>query len=255
VVAVRIAFEDHARFHRAVLSVAAVSSAVACAAALAGSERFSPATAVLGAAIATLALALGHARWVADTVMDALARAAREADADGRALLARAGAARAAITRAARRQGALASDEGRALVTAAAQAATAVAELSGRRHRLARRVREAQAADADAEAQALDRRASAATDPTARESYARATAALRERVQRAAAMSTLIDRCDARLVAAVAELEGTALAVGTRAELGAGDPPAALVAACDRLRLAGADLGTECDALAEVGAV
>jgi len=249
----RIAFEDHGRFHRGALQVAAVSSALACAAAIGGWDRLTPAVVVLAAALATLALALGHVRWEVDPVAAALARAAAEAEPEGRALLARAGAARAAIARVVGHDGALAGGEGRALRAAAGQAAAGVAALYLRRHRLARRAHAATAPETGTQAQGLEDRATAATDPTARDAYLRAAAALRERATRATALGTVIDRSDARLAVAVAELEGAALVVGMRAELGPGDPPAALAAACDRLRAAGADLGSECDALAEMG--
>ena len=58
----RVHFEDHAGFHRATLHVAVASSALAAGGALAGAERFGPEVAVLAAACATLALALGHLR-------------------------------------------------------------------------------------------------------------------------------------------------------------------------------------------------
>jgi len=251
----RIAFEDHGRFHRGALQVAALSSALACAAALGGWDRLSPATVVLAAALATLALALGHVRWEVDPVAAALARAAAEADADGRALLTRAGAARTAIARAVGDEGALAGSEGRALRGAAGQATAAVAALCLRRQRLAQRAHAAAAPETDKQVQGLEDRAAAASDPAAREAYLRAAGALRERAARAAALGTVIDRSDARLAVAVAELEGAALVAGMRAELGPGDAPAALATACDRLRAAGADLGSECDALAEIGAL
>jgi hypothetical protein len=141
------------------------------------------------------------------------------------------------------------------VVAAASQAAAALAEVCRRRHRLAMRVRGAAATEVGAQVGELERRAAATADPAAREAWGRAAGALRERTARAASLSAVIDRIDARVHAAVAELEGTALAVGTRAELSAGDPPAALAAACDRLRAADADLDAECEALAEMDAV
>src|SRR5262249_57041792 len=116
----RVRLEDHGRFQRGALHVVVACSLAACAAALIGSERFPPALAVLAAAVATLALALGHVRVVRDPVADAVARAATEADVDGRALLARAVRARESIARAARGEVSLPGGEGRALVTAAA---------------------------------------------------------------------------------------------------------------------------------------
>jgi len=140
-------------------------------------------------------------------------------------------------------------------VTAAAQATLALAEVSRRRHRLTERVRLASPAETAGHAAALERRAEATADTAAREAYGRAAAALRERMGHATALEAVIERLDARLHAAVAELEGAALAAGTRAELGTAGPPAALSAACDRLRAANADLGAECEALAEVAAL
>src|SRR5262249_27588976 len=158
-----------------------------------------PATAVLAAAVATLALALGHVRWAVDPVADALTRAATAADADGRALLARAATARQSIVRIARGGGAPAPGGGRALVRAVSQAAAALAELRGRRPRLAQRVRAAATSEVAGQVQALERRAMAATDPAARDGYTRAAGALRERLQRAETLEAVIDRCDARL--------------------------------------------------------
>ena len=102
---------------------------------------------------------------------------------------------------------------------------------------------------------ALAERRASARDEVARESYARAEAALDERAARGDAIARVVERIDARLAAAVAELEGAAFALATRTEDGAHGPPAALAAACDRLRDAGADLAAEAEALAEVGAL
>src|SRR6185503_17166672 len=98
-------------------------------------------------------------------------------------------------------------------------------------------------------------RRDAAPDAGLRETYARAAASLRERGERARTLAGVVERIDARLAAAVAEIEGTAFAVVTRAVLAPGDPPAALAAACDRLRGASAELGAECEALAELSAM
>jgi hypothetical protein len=249
----RIHFHDHAGFQRGVLHVAVACSAVACAAATIGSQRFPAAVAVLAAAVATLALALGHLRVVIDAAAHAVAHAQMEADGNGRALLARALAARAAIGRAVGGDAGLSAGEGRALLAAATQATSALADACRRRYRLAERLRAAVPPAAAVELEGIEQRASGCTDESARDAYRRAAVALRERMDRAAAFDTVIERIDARLQVAVAELEGTALAVGTRAELSPGDPPAALAAACDRLRAANAELGAECDALAEIG--
>jgi hypothetical protein len=249
----RIHFQDHPGFQRGALHVAVACSAVACAAGVIGSDRFPAAVAVLAAAVATLALALGHLRLVIDPAAHAVARAQLEVDAAGRGLLARALAARATIARTVGGEGALPGAEGRALVAAATQATAALADVSRRRYRLAERLRAAAPPAAATELEALERRASSCGDGAAREAYGRAARALRERTERAAAFETVIERIDARLQVAVAELEGTALAVGTRAELAPGEPPAALASACDRLRAANAELGAECEALAEIG--
>jgi hypothetical protein len=250
----RIHFQDHAGFQRATLHVAVACSAVAAFSVVVGSERLRPGTAVLGAALATLALALGHLRVVVDPVADALARAAARADDAGRALLERARRAHATIGRAARREGASPSREGRAVAEAGTRATVALAELLRRRGELAAQLREAQPPDAGAELMALEARRDAACDDVARQTFARAAAALRERATRARGLEAVVERIDARLAAAAAELEGTAFAVATLAQLTPGDPPAALASACDRLRTASADLGAECDALAELGA-
>jgi hypothetical protein len=184
-----------------------------------------------------------------------VARAAAETDGDGRVLLGRAVTARDGIARAVRAEGALPTGEARAVVAAAAQATVALAEVSRRRHRLAERVRLASPGETAGNIQTLERRAAATADAPAREAYTRAAEALRERIGRTAALEAVIERLDARLHAAVAELEGAALAVGTRAELGPAGPPAALSTACDRLRAANADLGAECEALVEVAAL
>jgi hypothetical protein len=251
----RIKLEDHARFHRGVLHVAVVCSALACAAALIGSDRFPPAAAVLAAAMATLALALGHLRLVIDPVADTVARAAADSDGEGRALLGRAAAARDAIVRAVRGEGGLPSADGRAMIAAAGKAAVALAEVCQRRQRLAARINLGTSAQDGERLEALEQRSAAAADAGARDAYARAATAQRERMARAAAMGAVVERLDARLHAAVAEMEGAALAVGTRAELGPADHPAALGTALDRLRTAGADLGAECEALVEVAAL
>jgi hypothetical protein len=246
----RIHFEDHAGFQRATLHVAVACSAVAAFSVIAATERLRPGTAVLGAALATLALALGHLRVVVDPVTDALARAAARADDAGRALLERARRAHASIARTGRAP----SPEGRAVAEAGARATVALAELLHRRGELDAQLREALPPGADAALQALEARRDAATDEVARQTFARASSALRERATRARGLETVVERIDARLAAAAAELEGTAFAVATLAELTPGDPPAALAAACDRLRAASAELGAECDALAELGA-
>ncbi len=250
----RLHFDDHAGFQRATLHVAVACSALAAFSVLAGTDRLRPGTAVLGAAIATLALALGHLRLVIDPVADALSRAGDRADAAGRALLERARRAHATIGRAARRDGAASPDEGRAVAVAGAGATVALSELLRRRLELALQVGQALPPDAAAELEALEARRDAARDDVARQTFARAAATLRERAARAHALEAVVERIDARLAAAVAELEGTAFAVATHAELAPGDPPAALAAACDRLRAASADLGAECEALAELGA-
>jgi hypothetical protein len=248
----RIHFDDHAGFQRATLHVAVACSALAAFSVVAGTERLRPGTAVLGAAIATLALALGHLRVVVDPVADALSRAGDQADAAGRSLLERARRAHATHRQAARRDGAAAPADGRAVDAAGARATVALAELLRRRGQLARQVEQALPPDAAAELVALEARRDTAQDDVARQTFGRAAAALRERSARARSLATVVGRIDARLAAAVAELEGTAFAVATHAELAPGDPPAALAAACDRLRTASADLGAECDALAEL---
>jgi hypothetical protein len=245
----RIHFEDHAGFQRATLHVAVACSGVAAFSVLTGLERLRPGTAVLGAALATLALALGHLRIVVDPVADALARAAARADAAGRALLERARRPHATIGRAAAGSAA----DTRAVAAAGAPTAVALAELLRRRVELDAQVEQALPPDAAAEWLALEARRDAAQDDVARQTFARAAGALRERAARARSLEAVVERIDARLAAAVAELEGTAFAVATLAELSPGDPPAALAAACDRLRSASADLGAECDALAELG--
>jgi len=252
---VRIKLEDHGRFQRGALHVVVACSLAACVAALVGSDRFPPAVAVLAAAVATLALALGHVRVVLDPVANAVARASTETDGEGRGLLARAVRAREGIARSVHAEGGLPSSEGRAVVAAAAQATLALAEVSRRRYRLAERVRLASPGEMAGNIDALERRAAATSDAPAREAYARAAGALRERMIRATALEAVIERLDARLHAAVAELEGAALAAGTRAELGSAGAPAALSTACDRLHAANADLGAECEALAEVAAL
>jgi hypothetical protein len=250
----RVHLADHAGFHRATLHVTVACSALAGLAALAGAERFRPGAAVLGAAVATLALALQHLRVVLDPIGEALAQAGAEADAGGRALLDRAAAAYEKIATALHTAGPPDRD-GQSLAVAARQATQALADVSRKRHALARQLRGAVPADAASELSDLQSRSDGTVDPAARDAYGRAAASLRERLSRAGALQGVVDRIDARLHAAVAELETTALAVATRAELEPGDPPAALAAACDRLRTANAELAAECEALAEVGAI
>jgi hypothetical protein len=246
----RIHFQDHAGFQRATLHVAVACSAIAAFSVLANIDSVRPGTAVLGAAMATLALGLGHLRVVLDPVADALARAADGADEAGRALLERARRAHATIGRA---TGA-GSREGRSVAQAGARTTVALAELLRRRGELTAQLAHAQPTEASAEIEALEARREAAQDDVARQTFARAAGALRERAARARGLDAVVERIDARLAAAAAELEGTAFAVATLAELTPGDPPAALAAACDRLCAASAELGAECDALAEVGA-
>jgi hypothetical protein len=248
----RIHFHDHAGFHRAALHVTVACSALAGLAALAGAERFRPGAAVLAAAVATLAMALQHLRVVLDPISQALAGASTEADASGRALLGRAATAHARI--AAGQSSAPADGDAQALVAAAGQATLAVADLICRRQSLMHQLRGIVPADAEVELSDLQRRSDTTADPAARNAYGRAVSSLQDRLSRAAALEGVIDRIDARLRAAVAELESTALAVATRAELEPGDAPA-LAAACDRLRSANADLNAEWQARAEVGAV
>jgi hypothetical protein len=246
----RLHFEDHAGFQRGVLHVAAACSAVAGLAAAAGSEALRPTAVVLGAAVATLALAFGHARLVLDPVADALSRAAVDADDDTRRLLARTARARRTLSRGGTAEAA------RALGDAGTSASLAVAALATRRQDLARELERATPADAASSLDELGARRAAARDELAREAYARAEAALRERAARGESIARVVERLDARLAAAVAELESAAFALATRApnEPGGGSP-ALLAAACERLRAANADLGAEAEALAELGAV
>jgi hypothetical protein len=250
----RIHFEDHAGFQRAALHVTVACSALAAVAALAGSEQLRPGVAVLGAAIATLALALGHLQLVLDPVVDALVCAATGADAGDRRLLTRAADARARIARALGSAGGRGAGEGRALADAANKATVALAELARRRQSLARTLAHATDADAGDALAALESKRDAAEDAVVRETYARAARTSRERASRAAALSCVLARIDARLHAAVTELEGAALVSAARAELAPAEPPAALAATCDRLRSASAELGAECEAYTEIAA-
>jgi hypothetical protein len=253
----RVHFEDHAGFHRATLHVAVASSALAAGGALAGAERFGPEVAVLAAACATLALALGHLRVVVDPVADAVARAAAGVDGAGRALLARAASAHDRIARGARRNDGAGAGavESRALAGASSEAVRALAELLARRQGLARAVEDARPAGVAGELEALEASRDAASDPIVREAYARAAATARERAARAAALEGVVARIDARAFAAVGELEAAALASAARHDLGAADPAAALAPPCERLRAATADLGAEHDAFAELAAL
>jgi hypothetical protein len=244
----RLRFEDHAGFQRATLHVAVACSALAAAGALAGSER-GPAAAVLGAAVATLALALGHLRLVLDPVGEAMARAAAGADATRRALLARAANAHERIARAAGRARAPADRE---LATASRQAALALADLIGHGQALARAVDQARRADAAGELAALEAKRATAADPVVRDTYARAAAASRERAARATTIEGVVARIDARAVAAVTELEAAALASATRDDP---DPAADIAHPCARLRAATADLGAEREAFAELASL
>jgi hypothetical protein len=252
----RLSFEDHAAFQRATLHVTVACSVLAAAAAVVGAEALRPGTAVLGGALATLGLALAHLRAGFDPSLDALARGGVGADAAGRTLLVRVRRAHDAITRAARREDAASPEERRALTLATRRAVVALSELLRRRQALVRTLDGALpphgSGGTSDELEALEARRDAATDPVVRETYGRAARALRERAERARALFGVVARIDARLAAAAAELESTAFAVATRAELTPGDPPAALAAACERLRAANTELGAEHDALAEL---
>jgi hypothetical protein len=249
---VRLRFEDHAGFQRATLVAAVICSALAGAATLVGSAFFGPSAAVLAAATATLALGLCHVRLSGDAVSEALSRAADVTDAEGRAWLGRAARAQTAMSAALARAEAGAPGEARAVAAAGERAVVALAELLCRRAELARQIARALPDDAVAELAALEARRDAAPEGELRDTYGRAVAALVERRARARTLVGVVERIDARLAAAVAELEGTSFSVATRAALAPGDPPAALTAACERLRGAGADLGAESDALAEL---
>ncbi len=250
----RLHFEDHVGFQRAVLHVIVACSALAAVATLAGAARLRPGLVVLGAAMATLALALGHLRLVRDAVGDAVERASSGADASERHLLARAAAAHARIARSVGRTGD--GGGGRALATAAAAATIAVAELARRRRALSGAIEIARPADVEDEVTTLEAKRDAATEDLAHEGYARAaTATARERAARVASLVGLLDRIDARLHVAVSELEAAALATAARAEIAPDDPRAALGATCDRLRSASIDLGAECDAYTELAAL
>jgi hypothetical protein len=249
---VHLRFEDHAGFQRATLVAAVACSALAGAGALVGSAFFGPSAAVLAAATATLALALCHVRLTGDAAEEALARAADVTDAEGRALLGRAARARTAMSAALARAGAGSPGEARAVAAAGERAVIALSDLLRRRAELARQIDRALPDDAVAELAALEARRDAAPEGELRDTYGRAVASLVERGARARTLIGVVERIDARLAAAVAELEGTSFAVATRAALAPGDPPAALAAACDRLRAASADLGAESEALAEL---
>jgi hypothetical protein len=254
----RLRFEDHAGFQRATLHVAVACSALAAAGALAGSEQFGPGLAVLAAACATVALALGHLRLSLDPVGEAVARAATAVDAAGRTLLGRAASAHDRIVRivGASRFGSPASgSDSRALAAASGEAVRALAELLGRRQSLSRAVAEARPPGAADELEALEAKRDAAADPVVRETYARAAATAWERGARAAALEAVVARIDARALAAVGELEAAALACATRDDLGPTDPAAALAVPCERLRAATAELGAEHEAFAELRAL
>jgi hypothetical protein len=127
-----------------------------------------------------------------------------------------------------------------------------------RRADLAREVEGARTPEAAAGLDEVAARRASTRDELAREAYARAEAALRDRAARDDVLRRALERIDARLAAAVAELESTAFALATRApegDAGPGGASAALAAACDRLRAAGVELGAETEALAEVGAL
>jgi hypothetical protein len=249
---VRLRFDDHAGFQRATLVAAVACSALAGAGTLMNVTFFGPSAAVLAASVATVALALCHLRVVADPIGDALARAAETADAEGRALLARAARAHATMSRSLGRADAGTPAEARGLSSAGDRAVFALADLLRRRAELARQIDRALPDDAVTELATLEARRDAAPEGDVRDTYARAVASLRERGARARTLIGVVERIDARLAAAVAELEGTSFTVATRATLAPGDPPAALASACDRLRAASADLGAESEALAEL---
>jgi hypothetical protein len=242
----RVQLRNHARFQRAAITVIVASSALACAAALAGLQSLAPDLAVLAAAVAVLGLALAELEISRHPAADSARKAAAEVDMERRALLERALEARATLARA------VATADDRALAAAADSALLAMAEASRRRHKLALGVRVGAAADCKAELAELERRASSVDDAGARQAYQRAHAAVRARLEHGTAITAVVDRLDARLAAAAAELEEAALAVVARAELGPGNSPQALAAACDRLRAANVELGAECEALAEV---
>jgi hypothetical protein len=242
----RIRLKDHARFQRGAIAVIVASSALACAAALAGVQRLAPDVAVLAAAVAVLALALAEVELSRHPAADAARKAAAEVDPERRALLERAVAARATLGRAA------ATADDRALAAAADGALLAMAEACRRRNKLALGVRDAHAPDPKSELAELELRAAAAADPAARQAYERARAAVCARLEHGSAIAAVVDRIDARLAAAAAELEQAALAVVARTELAPGNSPQALASACDRLRTANAELGAECEALVEV---
>lgn len=245
----RIRFDDHAGFQRATLHVAVACSALAAAGALAGSERLGSADAVLGAAVATVALALGHLRLVLDPVGEVVARAAAGADVMRRALLARAASAHERIARAAGRAHTPADRE---LATASRHAAFALCELLGHRQALARAVDQARPADRAGELTALEARGATAADPVVRDTYARAAASARAQAARATTIEAVVARIDARAVAAVTELEAAALASATRDDP---DPAADLTHPCERLRAATADLRAAHEAFAELSAL
>jgi hypothetical protein len=251
---VRIRFEDHAGFQRATLHVAVACSALAAVGALAGSERFGPGVAVLAAACATVALALGHTRVALDPVGDAVARVAADIDGPGRALLARAAGAHDRIGRVARRPGEPDAGGARALARASGEALIALAELLGRRQDLSHALDDARPA-APGELEGLEGKRDAAADPVVRDAYARAAATAWERAARAQALEGVVARLDARALAAVGELEAAALASATRDGLGSADPAAALALPCERLRAATADLAAEHEAFAELRAL
>jgi hypothetical protein len=251
----RAHLEDHAGFQRATLHVAVACSALAAAGVLAGSESLRPAVAVLGAAVATIALALGHVRLVIDPLREALARAADGTDGETRARLARVATAHDRLARSAERAVGSTAADARLLARTSAQAVGALAGLLDRRAGLARALGDARPAEAAREADALDAQSTAATDHVLRETHARAATAARERGARAAALEALVARLDARVVAAMMELEAAALASATRDDLGPNDPGAALALPCERLRAATAALAAEREAFVELHAL
>ena len=129
-----IHFDDHARFQRATLQAALACCALAAVTAVLGTERVRPADAVLGAAVATLALALAHVRVVVDPVAHALERGAATGDGPSRALLARVMRAHDGIARASRRdRRAAPAPSAGPLLDTAGRATVALANLVRRR--------------------------------------------------------------------------------------------------------------------------
>jgi hypothetical protein len=207
--------------------------------------------------VAALGLVGRFLRLARDPVGEAIDGARPELDRAGLSLCARAATAAAKI-RVAATTAAGGAESRRATADAEAIArrvALEIVALLRRQRAIARQAEAPSAGELAAHIGEVEAQLAAATDPLAREAYARARAALHDQGRRLETLRVSADRVLARLHTEVAALEATALAIAARGGAATAEDAAALAPLADRLRTASGDLDLEAEAVIELAAM